>query len=52
MPHVDRILLQLDNNQALSGYNYELCIINFFYAVLVFVGALANFLIQVLIWLI
>lgn len=47
MPHVDRILIYLHNDQALSGYNYELCIINFFYALLVFVGALANFLIQV-----
>lgn len=37
----------MDNNAALGGYNTPLCYVNFLYAALVFVGALAAFLVQV-----
>lgn len=47
MADVNRFYISLDNNEALTGYNNELCYLNFFYAVLLFVAALTNFLIQV-----
>lgn len=47
MPEVSRFYVVLSNNEALGGYNSELCYMNFFYAVMLFIAALANFLIQV-----
>jgi hypothetical protein len=47
MPEVSKFYIVLKNNEALTGYNSELCFLNFFYAVMLFVAALANFLIQV-----
>jgi len=48
MPQVERIIIFLENNKALTGYNAELLYVNSVYAFFVFIGALANFLIQVL----
>jgi hypothetical protein len=47
MPEVNRLYISLGNNEALGGYNSELCYLNFFYAIMLFGAALANFLIQV-----
>ena len=47
MHEVKQIYVSLGNNDALGGYNSELCYLNFFYAIMLFVAALANFLIQV-----
>ena len=47
MPEVSKFYIVLNNNEALAGYNSELCYLNFFYAVMLFIAALANFLIQV-----
>lgn len=49
MSEVDKFSVVLNNNEALAGYNTELCYMNFVYAVMLFVAALANFLIQVII---
>lgn len=38
----------MDNNAALGGYNTPLCYLNFIYAAMVFVGAMAAFLVQVI----
>ena len=47
MQEVSKFYIVLNNNEALAGYNSELCYLNFFYAVMLFIAALANFLIQV-----
>lgn len=46
MPYLDSLKVCLSNNTSLGGYNVELCYVNFFYAIITFIGALVSFLVQ------